>query len=181
MKDERGKTRRETHFEKEDAYKSLDIVNNWISSMDSKTSVLLAYIGVLIGFVVSKGTPSILSEICETNPSFSAVFKLVNVVLLYTSIATSVMLLFLALKARVKDFNDKHSLLFFGEISKLKLNEYKSKILNRTEEDLIKDILEQVHTNSMICTKKARLYNHGLVATLISTGLYAACVLLKVF
>ena len=181
MKDERSQTRRETHFEKEDAYKSLDIVNNWISSMDNKTSVLLAYIGVLIGFVVSKGTPSILSDVCKTSLSFIVAFKLVSVVLLYTTIAASVMLLFWALKARVKDFNEKHSLLFFGEISKLKLNDYKSKILNRTEEDLIKDILEQIHTNSMICTKKARLYNHGLVATLISTGLYVVCVLLKVF
>lgn len=75
----------------------------------------------------------------------------------------------------MKGKEKQHSLFFFGEIASNSLNDYKAKILNRTEEDLIKDVLEQVHTNSIICMTKSKCYNTGVKLSLISTGLYVVC------
>ena len=44
--------------------------------------------------------------------------------------------------------------MFFGAIASFDLNEYKSKAMNMNEKEYTKDLLEQIHTNSMICTKK---------------------------
>jgi hypothetical protein len=58
MKDNISK--RELHFEKEDVYKSLELVNGWINNLDTKASFLLAYLVVVLGFVVSNGRPNLL-------------------------------------------------------------------------------------------------------------------------
>lgn len=178
MKDQQSK--RDVAFDKEDAYKSLDITNSWIASLDNKASIMLAYLAVMIGFVVSHGFPVLLSrsECCEFD--FSNVIKIIILVALYITLSVSVVLQFLALKARTKKTNSNHSLLFFGEISEMSLNDYKSRILNRTEEGLIKDILEQIHTNSIICSRKCKLYNSGLVMTLVASALFVLCAFLKI-
>jgi len=59
--------------------------------------------------------------------------------------------------------------------SKIIDTEYSSKILNRTEDELIKDILEQIHTNAEICTKKSKYYNSGVKFVFVATVLYIAC------
>lgn len=45
-------------FEKEDAYRSLEMVNTWISNLDTKVSFALALVGVLTGVIFSEGLPN---------------------------------------------------------------------------------------------------------------------------
>jgi len=166
-------------FEKEDAYKSLDLVNGWISSMDTKASFLLAYLAVLLGFVVSNGIPRVLSAPNEFETLFSYVVGIGLVVLLYVLILISVALFFGTIRARV-NVGGQHSLLFFGEISKMGLDDYRHRILKRTKEELINDVLEQTHTNARICHRKCKLFNIGVVTTFIGTAIYIICILLNV-
>ena len=56
------KEKREVVFEKEDAYKSLELTNSWIGNIDTKASFLLAYLSVIMGFVVSHGFPAIFTR-----------------------------------------------------------------------------------------------------------------------
>ena len=56
-----SKEKHEVMFEKEDAYKSLEITNSWIGNLDTKASFLLAYLSVVMGFVVSHGVPVVFS------------------------------------------------------------------------------------------------------------------------
>ena len=173
MKDNISK--RELHFEIEDAYKSLELVNGWINNLDTKASFLLAYLAVVLGFVVSNGRPNLFTQPVPSPMVFGFVIKVICVIALFLSLALSIVLFLSTLTARIKGKEKQHSLFFFGEIASNSLNDYKAKILNRTEEDLIKDVLEQVHTNSIICMTKSKCYNAGVKLSLISTGLYVVC------
>ncbi len=172
--------KREISFEKEDAFKALELVNGWINNMDTKASILLAYLAVIIGFVVSNGLPDLFNQPAPSPVVFFYIVKVDFVVILYLSLFASIVLFLATLTARIKGNKEKHSLLFFGEIAKNSLNDYKSKILNRTEEELIKDVLEQVYINSNICTIKSKYYNIGVKLTLISTVVYVICMILNV-
>ena len=61
------------------------------------------------------------------------------------------------------------------------MNEYKSKVLYRDKDKQLEDIVEQIHINSEICTKKSKLYNIGIKTTFVATILYVACMALSVF
>lgn len=173
--------KRKVIFEKEDAFKTLELVNSWIGSMDTKSSFLLAYLAVVMGFIVSNGLPDIFKT-PKPNPLTALyILGISCVVVLYLSLIVAVVLLLGTLTARTINDSKNKSMLFFGEIAKLSLNDYKSKILNRTEDELIKDLLEQIHTNSRICVKKSALYNWGVKFSLIATTLYMVCMLLEVF
>lgn len=50
-------------YTKEDLYKKLELVNYWISNIDSKISFILGFVGIFIGFIISKGTPDIFIDI----------------------------------------------------------------------------------------------------------------------
>lgn len=173
--------KRKIVFEKEDSFKTLEIINGWIGSIDTKASFLLAYVAVVMGFVVSKGVPNVFREPVPSPMTACYVLGLVLVSLLYIALVITVILLMGVITARIKHETNGMSMLFFGDIAKLSLNDYKEKILNRTEEELIKDILEQVHTNSKICLKKAEYYKWSIRFSFISTALYMICMVMGIF
>ena len=174
-----NKDKRHIVFEKEDAYKNLEMTNSWISIMDTKASFLLAYVAVIIGFVFSNGIPHLFQNPESYEESFGFILKVICVASLYALVLLSAGLFFATLKARTKKTDNRHSLLFFGEIAKMSLNDYKAKILNRTEEEFIKDVLDQIHMNSTICKRKSQLFNCGVITTIIATLLFVICVLLQ--
>ena len=165
-------------LEKEDAYKSLETIFGWIGNMDTKASFLLAYLAVLIGFVVSNGKPNLP---LPSPVGVWYVVKLICVIALYCTLLISVALFFSTLTARIKSKKDVKSLLFFGTIAGIPMNEYKSKVLYRDKDKQLEDIVEQIHINSEICTKKSKLYNIGIKTTFVETILYVACMALSVF
>lgn len=173
--------KRKVVFEKEDAFKTLELTNGWIGSMDTKASFLLAYLAVVMGFVVSNGLPSVFKLPVPKPLTTHYIAAVICVIALYLFLVFAVISLLETLIARTKNNSDRKSMLFFGEIATLSLNDFKAKILNRTEDELIKDLLEQVHTNSKICVKKSAYYNWGVRFTFLSTVLYIACMLLEVF
>lgn len=161
-------------YTKEDAYQTLEMVNTWISNIDTKVSFTLALAGVLIGFIFSTGLPSALkivsevSKLQELNGGESIGAILVCV--LYVVSFISILFFMLAIIARIKNMNNVQSLFFFGSIAKMEILDYKTKVNSMSEQEVLEDLLEQIHTNSMICNKKAKYYNRGikfLVATIV--------------
>ena len=177
MKESQNK--RTISFEKEDAYKTLELVNGWINNLDTKASFLLAYIAVIMGF--ASGCPKIFFAEVPDPITTGFVAKMILTIGLFLILVLSVVFLLMTLTARIKNKSGKHSMMFFGEIAKLSLNDYKAKVLNRSEDELIKDVLEQIHTNSIICTKKSGNYNKGVWCALTGTFLYVICMILNVF
>lgn len=52
-----------------------------------------------------------------------------------------------------------HHLFFFGSIGNMALENYKSTVKDMDEKEMIDDLEEQIHTNSKICSLKAKWYN----------------------
>lgn len=166
-------------FSKEDAYQTLNLINSWINNIDVKTSFALAFLAVLVAFTLDKGTPRIFSEIFTTECiTCLMVFQLILGFMLYLNSILSIIFMLLAIRARTKRTSIKKSGLFFGAIAQMELNDYKAKTMNMDNKDLIKDLLEQVHTNSTICSKKVKMYNKGIVCLMITM---IACFLSIVF
>ena len=55
----------EQKYSKEDAYKTLDIINMWIGNVDSKISYSLTFIGVLLGFFITTSKPINISQVVD--------------------------------------------------------------------------------------------------------------------
>nr|WP_207755768.1 Pycsar system effector family protein [Clostridium botulinum] len=155
-----------TVFTKDDAYHALEIVNEWTSNIDTKISYSLTLTGVLIGFIFNKGLPSAWKRVSEVSKlaelSGSEIGAAILVSLLYIVSFISILCFMLAIIARIKNFNNAQSIFFFGSIGKQKLVDYISKINGMSEQNIIEDLEEQIHTNSMICSKKAKCYNIGI-------------------
>ena len=166
-------------YTKDDAYHTLDLINSWINNVDAKTSFALAYVAVLIGFVFVNGSPSVLTDIASAEKTTACmVIKAIIVIALYGTSFLSTIFMFLAIKARTDNTSGKRSVMFFGTISDMELNDFKAKTLNMDEKDLTKDLLEQIHTNSTICSKKMKFYNKGIFWLVMATIL---CFLSVVF
>jgi hypothetical protein len=172
----------ENNFSKEDAYQALELVNSWTNNADTKISFVLAYIAVLIGFVFynAGAVPNaIQSFLSATQKSSNIVFGAVLVVFLYLCCLVSVVLFFLAIFGRIKNTSGEKSAFFFGTVSTMTLDDYRTKAVSMTDQDIVQDILEQIHTNSKICTKKFKLYNCGIYFLVASTFLCFLCMIFQ--
>lgn len=170
-------------YTKEDAYKSLGMINTWISNIDTKVSFALTLVGVLIGIIFSAGLPdawkrvSEVSKIAELNGG--EIIASILVLLLYIVSFLSILCFLLAIIARVRNLNNAPSLYFFGSIGGMKLQNYKDKVNQLTEQEIIGDLEEQIHTNSRICSEKAKWYSIGIRFLVTTIVLWFICMTFK--
>ena len=163
-------------FKKEDAYETLGIINTWIGNMDTKVSFALALAGVLIGVIFEKGMPSAFKRITEVSKLAELfggeIIAAILVALLYLSS-------FISIFARVKNLNNAPSIFFFGSIGNMALENYKSTVKDMDEKEMIDDLEEQIHTNSKICSLKAKWYNKGIKFLLATVILWFVCMIFQ--
>lgn len=148
---------------RESAEFTLEQVNVWINNIDGKVSNALAFSGVLIGFILAQGTPLAFSDfIAVEYVGFCTFLKAVLVVTLYVVSLLSICLFLNAILCRVVVPANSRSHLFFGSIQALTYQEYSNEFKNLTEDAYIAELLEQIHINSTICSKKVKRYNQGI-------------------
>ena len=166
-------------FKKDDAYQTLSMINTWIGNIDTKISFALALAGVLIGMIFSGGLPNAFQRITQVSKlselNGGEIFAVLLVGLLYCASFLSIVSFMWAIIARVKNLNNASSLFFFGSIGAMELQNYRDKANQITEQDLIDDLEEQIHTNSRICNQKAKWYNNGIKFLLITIVLWFIC------
>ena len=166
-------------FKKDDAYQTLSMINTWIGNIDTKISFALALAGVLIGMIFSGGLPNAFQRITQVSKlselNGGEIFAVLLVGLLYCASFLSIVSFMWAIIARVKNLNNASSLFFFGSIGAMELQNYRDKANQITEQDLIDDLEEQIHTNSRICNQKAKWYNNGIKFLLITIILWFIC------
>ena len=170
-------------FKKEDAYETLNIINTWIGNMDTKVSFALALVGVLVGVIFEKGMPRAFDRISQVSKlaelSGGEIIAAILVVLLYLSGFISITCFMLSIIARVKNLNNAPSVFFFGSIGNMTLENYKNSVKNMEENEIIEDLKEQIHTNSRICSLKAKWYNRGIKFLLITVILWFVCMVFQ--
>ena len=183
MENDNNQTQENRAFKKEDAYETLGIINTWIGNMDTKVSFALALAGVLIGVIFEKGMPSAFERITEVSKlaelSGGEIIAAILVALLYLSSFISILCFMLSIIARVKNLNNASSIFFFGSIGNMTLENYKSAVKDMDEEEMIDDLEEQIHTNSKICSLKAKWYNKGIRFLLVTVVLWFVCMIFQ--
>lgn len=183
MEHDRKQIKENRAFKKEDAYETLNIINTWIGNMDTKVSFALALAGVLIGVIFEKGMPGAFDRISQVSKlaelSGGEIIAAILVLLLYLSGLTSILCFMLSIIARIKNLNNAPSVFFFGSIGNMTLENYKNFVKNMEENEIIEDLKEQIHTNSRICSLKAKWYNRGIKFLLTTVILWFICMVFQ--
>ena len=165
----------------EKAKNKFEIINQWISNCDTKSSFLLTFYGVLLTLVF---TSNIIEKIITTfslKPNFSDVgwIEILNLLSLLSIIAffffsiKCLYFIYNTLKARIdesiykqEDLNTD-SKIFFLSISNKTFKEFKNNSNSETEDDYLNDLNSQVFINSNIATEKFKAYNKSLLNAFI--------------
>lgn len=170
-------------FDKEDAYETLGIINTWIGNIDTKVSFSLALSGALIGIIFDKGMPHMFKRIAEVSNlkvlSGGDLIGAILVILLYLLSFISILCFMLSIIARVNNPSNAPSVFFFGSIGNMTLANYKNSVKDMEEQDIIDDLEEQIHTNSMLCSLKAKWYNNGMKCLLATVILWFICMIFQ--
>lgn len=161
---------------RESAQFTLEQVNAWINNVDGKVSNALAFSGVLIGFILIQGTPKAFTRLTTLESvGFSSFLNAALVVSLYVVSLVSICFFLSAVLCRVTIPSDIKSHLFFGSIQTMAYQEYCKEFKDLTEDAYIAELLEQIHTNSTICSKKVAYYNQGVWALFAAVILCFVC------
>lgn len=163
-------------FNHDDAYKTLETINMWINNVDTKAATVLGIVGVAFSIVFSSDTARIVKHIVEKQFTTKTLISIILDILLVISIvvvALGIGCIFLTLSPQIikkpKENNVEteetfDSIMFYAIISKYNYNDYEEKIKNNCEQfdDLMKDLIFQIHSAAKICTKKFNYFKKGL-------------------
>ncbi len=136
-------------IEKNDVEKNLLRVHEWTRAADQKISIILAFEGVLLAVLF----PMVFKWYWKNNPHFMTweiLFLVMAGVLLLFGIRKS----FSAIIPRISNNSKKKSLTFFGHIASDSLSEYKSRLEEATEENVVDDLVSQTHISAKIAQTK---------------------------
>lgn len=173
----------------EKAKTKFEIVNQWITNCDTKSSILLAFYGVLLTLVFTSELQNMISNTfaLETSLKNIGFIELMNFISLLSIIAFIVFsilcLLFVynTLKARIDDEIytqqelNTNSNIFFLKISSKSYKDFKDASNLETSEDFLNDLNSQIFINSNIAAEKFKAYNKSLLfgfLGLLSLGIY---------
>lgn len=149
---------------------TLDRIIGFINNCDTKASIILALIGVIVTVIFSGNMPDKFLQIYGKEKEISSCGSILYIILCLASvIAVVVGMLFLAavLFARITGSN-KDSKIYFGDIAEnINAESYIEKVKSITVDTYIEDIARQIYINSKICKKKYHFYNTGLVVGLV--------------
>lgn len=178
----------------QDKLNTLERINSWIENCDSKSSIMMALVGVFISMIFT--SDFILNSLTEIISTFFVYWKTgkgyfdmsyILILLLFISMVfcllISLLYLIKALSARTcsKQTGNSQvktdSLIHFGSIQKLSYNKFKTSILAETDGDKLEDILSQIYINSKRCQEKFDDYNYSIKFIKIGTVLFILFIL----
>ena len=159
----------------EEAKASLDRINAWINSCDSKAGIVLALVGVLLTIIFTNdGMAEMYNVLQNIMPpaNFCTILYILGIdtFMLCDGIARLIFTLVARINSNVYNEPDliTDSVLFFGKISdKASYQVFQNDVLNMTKEEYLNDLLSQIYINSKIANEKHVNYNKGIKWTII--------------
>jgi hypothetical protein len=163
-------------IDKGELLEQLDRHLDWIKSCDTKSSIVLAVIGIFITIYTSEKSIEMLNKMVSesiqninfSNLLFLLLFAISWGVFVYGGYSL-IRVLVPRLSKDVVSYEgiETDSLYFFECVAKNKFSEYKDKVLNRSDNEDINDILSQIYINAKISTKKYSYYSKGIKCTFL--------------
>lgn len=167
----------DTEEQIEEAKSSLERINSWINSCDSKAGTVLALTGVLLTIIFTNdGMAEMYNVLQNILPpaNFCTVLYIVflgsSIFMLCYGIARLILTLVARINANIYQQPEliTDSVLFFGKISnRPSYQVFQNDILSIKKEDYLKDLLSQIYINSKIANEKHVNYNEGIKWTII--------------
>lgn len=164
---------------REELEKDLSRIIGFVNSCDSKSSIVMSGVLAIVALIAGLNGPSLADHFKNNLDSAGVILSLVLLIVSVALIIIGLSFVISSLYARGKPDNQAYhdSLIYYGSISSLEYDDYKESVLSRTNEDYLEDLASQVHINSIICSKKYRLYNKGLIFSIVGIILLFACLL----
>ena len=165
---------------------SLDLINGWIASADSKISTSCGIVTVVVA-VVAFVAGNILSKIETVNGAIEP-WRTIFIVCALIGVITFLLSLFCHVRALSPNFfsgRDKSEkserskcCIFYEDIKDYKnADEYIRSMRALSEEQFVDDILREVFCNSDICSKKMHEFKNGLWIAFASIVMIILCAL----
>lgn len=176
----------------ENSCKRIELINQWISNCDTKSSFILTFYGVVLTIIFTSSIGSeMVSFLSCTRATELNWESFVNFILLLTTIGffvTSVITfyqIYLTLKGRtnVKIYQQNglntDSNIFFGTIAKKTFITFESEINRENEVNYLNDLNSQIYVGANIATEKFKHYNKSLFWMFVSLGVFLFHIILK--
>ncbi|MGD7046151.1 Pycsar system effector family protein [Jeotgalibacillus proteolyticus] len=155
-------------MENEKLFKQLDYNGQWIHNADVKLSIILTFIGVFNGFILTGNEPSI-----KTSEEMSVSEYLNTFIIVFYLLCLITGFLFSVKGITAKVNNPHPGLWFFGDVAKYDQWHYFHKIKkNQSEEQFEEDLMKQIHLTSKIALKKFLYLNKAIIFTTIALILF---------
>lgn len=155
---------------------NLTRVQDWIKSADEKISIWLAFQGVFV---------TLLTPYLFTSTFFVRLFAFCSSqILIFVSVIVfigySIFNAVSALIPRLKNNTGKKSLIYFGDIASLDLEEFKKELKSYSESDYEEDLKKQIYISSKISSKKHKLFKDSIISFFIGVFIMALLFLFMV-
>lgn len=162
----------------DNAYRTLENVNSWIVAADNKSSILIAFIALLVGF--TSGTYGKIFDVVLNGNNAVIAFGIILVLIYLTCLFIIIYHLIKVFIARLRVVGESEdvNLVSFISISKLSRNEYLELAKNTSNEKLNEMILAQVFVNSKIALRKMKHFNQAMFFCITLIPLTIALMLL---
>ncbi|MDQ0049893.1 hypothetical protein J2T18_004215 [Paenibacillus polymyxa] len=149
----------------------LDRHLDWIKSCDTKSSIVLAVIGIFITIFTSEHSLNMLKHVLIQTIQHISFSNFLYLILFAVSWGVFIYGAYCLIRVLIPRLSkevlayegvDNDSLYFFETISKKSFPDFKRKMESTNQEDEIVDILSQVYINANICTIKYSYYSKGI-------------------
>lgn len=157
-------------------FKKISRYDFYINSTHSKASIIIAWNGIVIGTILLKYNP-ILNLFLT--PKWS--YYIANTILIIMAISSiiSIALMFRVVNPFLSSGNENinfKSLMFFGDVTKMSLDEYKKKEVSINYDEVLSDTIKQAHILATGLNDKMKNMQWSIKA--INFGLLALLLLL---
>lgn len=138
------------------AEKNLQRKLDWISKHDTRTAFTASIVIAMLGVLASTFT------VVKCWDIYLSIAGGLTLSLLFTS------LILIYMSQFPKTTSANSSLIFFGTIAELKVDEFKNKFKAATDDEYLDDLLSQTHINAEILSNKFYYLKRSLVLILIA-------------
>ena len=161
----------ENIMKKEDLEATLDRTIGFVRNCDNKASIFLGVYGIILSIILtSDGIENICSVIklmLDKQNCCSAthvLFIILSAVSIIVGLIYMVRVLCVQVDFEAEAELESDSKIFFEHIKKNgSFSNYKEKLLDLSENELLNDIASQIYINSCIASDKYRLYRRGII------------------
>lgn len=149
-----------------DKYNVLETVNQWIFNCDTKVSIIMAAYGIFLSAIFSTDVLTATVNIIRINLLNKTLCGVIYLLFLFVAILVFLYGVFKLFCVLIPSINLKYnSVMFFASVaSHSSFNDYKEALEKKIHDNEVeKDLLQQIYAASAICTKKFNNQKKGIL------------------